>query len=100
MKKKTKKILTVVLLIWFFMFAADIVLAFVIKWPIFCIPMSGGELSMHLGLGYIISFDVPITAIEEYVPALPHIFPWVYIAVNAAIIAAMVRSARRKKGDE
>lgn len=98
MKKKTKKILTVLLLIWFLMFAADIVTAFVIDRPIFCIEWFGGENTPYYGLGYKIHyfFGWPLPG-EEFDPGPPHIYPWIYIAVNAVIIAALVLSRRKRK---
>ena len=47
-----KKIIAVILIIWFLVFLIDIICAFTISKPIFMLESVGGERTDYLGLGY------------------------------------------------
>ena len=86
-----KKWLKIVIVIWFLIFLTDMITAFVAR-PIFCIVGTGGEVSTHIGLGYIINYyygwGLPTTP--------PQINAWGYIIVNATILMIYFIGKRMK----
>jgi len=47
-----KKIIVVIMIIWFLVFLIDIICAFTISKPIFMLESVGGERTDYYGLGY------------------------------------------------
>jgi hypothetical protein len=97
-KKRTKIILTIVLSLWFLLFAADIIAAFVLKHPLFCIETPGGCYTIYFGLGYAIEYRYSAPRLGEvFDPGPPYIFPWIYLLVNIGILVHVIKLKKRSK---
>ena len=85
------------LIIWFLVFATDVVCAYVLGHPIFTYAASVGEGIGYWGLGYVIFYiwGVPLPAGVVWSPS-PDIFPWPYLIINIIIIATILFKKRRK----
>jgi hypothetical protein len=90
-----RKWLKVVVIVWFLIFLTDIITAFILHRPIFCIGGNGGECSVYGGLGYIITIYYHWDGWVSY----PQINPWGYILINVAILTIyfIAKRIRTKK---
>lgn len=93
-----KKILIIYLVLWFLIFATDIICAYVIKRPVFMLKGGGGGIDPYFGLGYVINFyhEPPFPGEPVFVSG-PEIHPWFYIIANAAIVGISIIRRRKKR---
>jgi hypothetical protein len=87
-----KRWLKIVLAVWALMFITDILTAFIIKRPIFCLPFWGGEWVGYYGLGYKIEFYYDFAGNVS----APHINPLCYLLING-IIATYIAVKKFRK---
>ncbi|MCL1951784.1 MAG: hypothetical protein FWF60_03040 [Oscillospiraceae bacterium] len=93
-----KKILIVCLIVWFLVFATDVICACAIQRPVFMLLGGGGCIDPYFGLGYTITFySAPPLPGEPVIHSGPEIHPWLYIIANAAIIGILIFKRRRNK---
>ena len=93
-----KKILIICLIVWFFIFATDVICAYAIKRPIFVFEGGGGCVNPYFGLGYaIFIYHGPPFRGEPINYSAPEIHPWLYLIANAVIIGISMLKKRRNK---
>ena len=96
-----KKILWICLIIWFLIFAADVICAYAIHRPVFMLPGGGGGVDPYFGLGYaVMIYHSPPFPGEPVYYSAPEIHPWLYVLANAAIIGIAIFKKRRNKHTE
>jgi len=97
-KTKLDKILVVILVVWFLVFLTDMILFYCGSGPIFMIQSHGGEITVNIGLGYMINQIYPLTTIDDPIQSYHVIIVWPYIVINAFLVLFLVfRKIRRHK---
>lgn len=81
-----KKILIIILTIWFILFAVDIITSISMHHPIFMFKGHGLESQPYYGLGYSITFFDGMTPTGFYYDKIPYINPWIYILINVVCV--------------
>lgn len=87
-----KRIIVIILIIWFFIFLVDIICAFTISRPIFMLESVGGERTDYYGLGYSMTHWYSWFGDGGF-----SINPFIYLIVNGLIIAVLLRNRKHRK---
>ena len=91
--KKTIRILV----IWFIIFAIDVICSYALGHPFFMFPFPGGDMLMFIGLGYVISIAYPLGTASDPSYYVLGVYPIVYIIINIIIIIVAYERANLRK---
>jgi len=97
MKKIIFRILLVVVVVWFLIFAVDMISFFIGSRPVFMVQMHGGEMSQYTGLGYWIEEFFPWTTIDDPYQYSYKINVIPYVVINVVLIATLVIGKIRQR---
>ena len=87
---KKMKVLIVIIIAWFIIFAVDMARARLLLHPIFALPSWGGEYVGYYGLGYFIEFFYPLMGPGNTGAGVSvRIHPYPYIIINIIIVATL-----------
>jgi len=100
MKNKTNRNLTIFLIIWFASFIINIICVYTIAWPILTLPIMGGEVTLFIGLGYLIEIYSPLTTLDSPIQSSIKIQYAAYVVISILLIAFLIfRVIRQRRKD-